>query len=164
MRIAAPCLMIVLSCSACTASDKYPSLAVRDVERVAGTLQPADAEPYVAPAPPSAVLDQIDRLTAEATRAHQDFLAEAPQARSAVAAARGAEPGADSWGRAQVALAGLEASRSRATIALADLDRIYVDAALEGTALDRIETARRSVAEQVDDQSQTIGTLQAELH
>ncbi|HEY6814607.1 MAG TPA: hypothetical protein VI168_03615 [Croceibacterium sp.] len=148
------------SLGACTTpSEEYPSLALRDAERVAGTLQPAEPAPYVPPATPAAVLGRLEQLGAEAASAHQAFLAEAPQARSTVAAARGAEPGAESWARAQVALAGLETSRSKAMIALADLDRLYVDAAVEGEELDRIGAVRDRVAAQVEEQNATIGSL-----
>lgn len=156
------CLVAALggSLGACaTPSEEYPSLALRDAERVTGTLQPVAPEPYVPPAQPPAVLDRLAQLSGEAASAHQAFLAEAPQVRSAVAAARGSEPGAESWARAQVAVAGLEASRSRAMIALADLDRLYVDAAVAGEAIDRIGTARDLVALQVDEQNAAIAGL-----
>jgi hypothetical protein len=160
------CLVAVLGCSlgACaTASEEYPSLAIRDAERVAGTLQPAEPEPYVPPATPAAVLDRLDQLAGEGASAHQAFLAEVPRARSAVAAARGAQPGSESWSVAQVAVAGLEASRSRAMIALADLDRIYVDATVGEEALDRISAARDRVETQVDEQNATIEGLLGDL-
>lgn len=161
MRFNRACLIVVLGSSlgACaTASEEYPSLAIRDVERQAA-VPPIEPVPYVPPAPPSAVLQRLDQLTGEATSAHRAFLAEAPRARSAVSAARGAQPGAESWSVAQVAVAGLEASRSRAMIALAELDRLYVDAAVEGTALDRIAAARTQVVEQVDEQNATIAAM-----
>src|SRR6188768_853412 len=165
MRFNRALLLTALGCSlgACMASDKYPSLAIRDAERAAGTMQPAEPEPYVPPAPPAAVLGRLDQLTGEAASAHQAFLAEAPKARSAVAAARGAGPGADSWARAQVAVAGLESARSRAMIALADLDRLYVDAAVGGEELTRIGAVRDQVAAQVGEQDATIAGLLGEL-
>jgi hypothetical protein len=62
-----------------------------------------------------------------------------------------------------VALAALGAARSRAMIALADLDRIYVDAAVNGEALDRVGPARDSVAAQVEQQDATIAELASAL-
>jgi hypothetical protein len=44
-------------------------------------------------------------------------------------------------------------------IALADLDRIYVDAAVEGLELTRIATTRDRVAAQVDQQNATIDAM-----
>jgi len=159
-------LLVLLGSSlgACTmAPDTYPSLAIREVERAAGTMQPAEPAADVAPAPPAAVLDRLDRLAAEAASAQSAFHTEAPRARAAVAAARGAGPGADSWALAQVAVAGLEASRSRAMIALADIDRIYVDAAVEGTELTRIAATRDRVAAQVDEQNAAIERMLGDL-
>jgi len=105
------------------------------------------------------VLGRLDRLAADAASAHRAFLAEAPGVRGAVAAALGAEVGSDSWSQAQVALAGLESARSRAMIALADLDRLYVDAAVGGEELTRIAATRDTVAAQVDEQNGAIEAL-----
>jgi hypothetical protein len=166
MRFNRSCLVAALGCSlgACaTPSEEYPSLAIRDAERVGGTLQPVAPEPYVPPPTPAAVVDRLEQLAGEAASAHRAFLAEAPQARSAVAAARGQGPGADSWARAQVAVAGLESARSKAMIALADLDRLYVDAAVAGDELDRIGAVRQRVAMQVDEQNAAIESLLGDL-
>lgn len=145
--------------SACAApAEQYPSLAIRDAERVSGTMAPA-AAPYVPPPTSTAVLGQLDRLVADAAAAHRDFSAAAPATRTAVAAARGSGPGAETWARAQVALAGLQASRSRAMIALADLDRLYVDAAVAEDELARIAAARDTVTAQVAEQDAAIDGL-----
>jgi|SoiMethySBSTD1v2_1073268.scaffolds.fasta_scaffold875737_2 hypothetical protein len=157
-------VLLGLSLGACTtASDDYPSLAIRDVERAAGSMQPAEPAAYVAPPPPAAVLDRLDQLAADAASAHSVFRSEAPRVRTTVAAARGAGPGTDSWALAQVAVAGLESTRSRAMIALAELDRIYVDAAVEGTELTRIGATRDRVAAQVDEQNAAIEQMLGEL-
>jgi hypothetical protein len=163
MRFNRALLLLPLLAGCATASDEYPSLAIRDAERVTGTLEPAAPTPYVPPPTPAAVVDRLDQLAAEAASAHQAFLAEAPAARSVIAAASGAEFGSDSWARASVALAGLESARSRAMIALADLDRLMVDAAVEGGELERIVAVRNSVTAQVDQQNATIEGLARNL-
>jgi hypothetical protein len=161
------CLIAALGCSlgacATTPPDEYPSLAIRDAERVAGTMQPVAPEPYVPPPTPAAVVDRLEQLSRDASSAHEAFLAEVPRARRTVAGARGAQPGAESWSVAQVAVAGLESSRSRAMIALADLDRLYVDAAVGGEELTRIDAVRERVATQVAEQDATIAGLLGEL-
>ena len=125
---------------------------------------PSATSPTGSPPPtPAAVVDRLGQLAADAASAHRAFLAEAPAARSAVAAARGAEFGSDSWARASVALAGLEGTRSRAMIALADLDRLMVDAAVEGGELERIVAVRDTVTAQVDEQNATIEALSRTL-
>ena len=159
MRFNRAFLLLPLLAGCATAAEEYPSLDIRDAERVSGTLEPVASAPYVPPPTPAAVRDRLGQLAAQAASAHQAFLAEAPAARSAVAAASGAEPGSDSWAAASVALAGIESTRSRAMIALADLDRLMVDAALEGAELERIVAVRNTVTAQVEEQNRTIEAL-----
>jgi len=159
MRFNRALLLLPLLYACATPTGEYPSLAIRDVERVTGTLEPVEATPYVPPATPDAVLDRLDQLAAEAASAHQAFLAEVPNARRVVTATRGAEIGTDGWARASVAVAGLEGTRSRAMIALADLDSLLVDAAIEGGALERIVAVRDTVTAQVEEQNATIESL-----
>ena len=62
-----------------------------------------------------------------------------------------------------VALAGLESSRSKAMIALADLDRLMVDAGVEGGELSRIIAVRDTVTAQVNEENLTIESLARNL-
>ena len=152
----------LLSLAACaSAPGEYPSLAIRDAERVTGTI--ATPEPYVPPPAPAPVLDRLAQLTGEAASTHSAFLSEAPRARRTVSAARGASAGSENWAQAQVALAGLEAARSQAMVALADLDRLYVDAAVEATELDRIAAVRKEVIGIVEAEDAVIAELAAAL-
>ena len=141
----------------------YPSLSVREEERVTGVFDPVEAEEYV-PAPPRpATLDRLAQLRAEAASAHERFLAAAERARRPVAAARTAQPGSEDWAVAQVALADLESSRSDAMVALADLDRIHADAIRQADETDAIEEARGEVDALVLSQSRLIEALYGEL-
>lgn len=164
MSVRVPAILVaLLPLAACaTADGDFPSLAIRDTERVSGEMQPAPPA-YVPPPPSATAVDRIEGLALEARDADRAFAQEAAAARSAVAAAGSTRPGSESWARAQVALAGLEASRSRAMIALADLDRLYVDAALDNAELTRIETVRQEVAGQVEVQNAMIDGLLAGL-
>ncbi len=141
----------------------YPSLAIREVERVAGTLAPPPppAPPPAQPTP--ATLDRLGALTAQAQAAHARLLAAAPAARRTVGAGTGAMVGSEAWAQAQMALSGLETVRSEAMIALAELDRIYVDAAIASEDLSRIEAERDAVAAMVDEQNALIAALRAAL-
>ena len=153
-----PVAVLFTLLAACQSTgEEYPTLAIRDVERVSGTLQPP--APYVPPPQPPEVSDRLARLSAEVASAHDVFQREAPAARNLVEAARGSGIGSEAWAVAQVALAGLESARSRAMIALADLDRLYVDAATEGTELGRIATARDGAIAQVEQENATITSL-----
>jgi hypothetical protein len=155
----APVLLLLLLVPACaTPAQDYPSLALRDAERVTGTFEPEPPAPYVPPATPAAVIDRLAQLAADAAAADRAFQAAAPDARAAVGAA-GGEFGGDGWARASVAVAGLEAARSKAMIALADLDRLMIDAALEGGELDRIVAVRDGVTAQVQAQNATVAGL-----
>jgi hypothetical protein len=146
-----------LALSACASPGRYPSLGMRDAERATGTLQPAEAEPYVPPATPAETLDRLGRLVAEAQAAHQGFLAAAERARPLAGA--GAAEGSDAWSKAQIALADLEANRSNTMISLAELDRLHVDAELAGAELQRIAAARDEVSALIESENRTIDAL-----
>lgn len=164
MRFSLAPVLLLATLGACTtASSDYPSLALRDAERATGTFQPVAAPPYVPPPTPAAVLDRLDQLAAQATSAHRAFQANTAGVRTLVSGARGTTPGSEAWARAQVAVAGLQADRSRAMIALADLDRLMVDAALQGAELERIVSVRDGVTAQVEDQDRVIDALLADL-
>ena len=143
----------------CASAGRYPSLAVRDVERATGTLQPAAAEPYVPPATPPETLDRIAALLAEAQSAHQAFLASAENRRATIAAGRRGAEGSDAWSRGQIALADVASGRSKVMVPLAELDRLYVDAELAGGELGRISAARDEVIALVESENQTIDQL-----
>ena len=64
---------------------------------------------------------------------------------------------------ASVAIAGLETERSRAMIALADLDRLTVAAATEGGALDELAAAQARVDAMVAEETVGIDELIAAL-
>lgn len=152
------CLGTLALLAACAAPQgQYPSLAVRDVERMSGTMEVEPAPPP--PAPPASTLAELGALAAQARAAQQAFAALAPTARSTVAAAAGQGPGSENWSRAQIAVAELESRRSQAMIALADLDRLYVAAAAEGLELAHIATVRDEVELLVTQQNALIDSL-----
>ena len=156
-----PVLLFIAVAACASPSEEYPSLAVRDIERVSGTMAVEPAPPLPQPAP--ATLAALDDLAATARAAHERFLAAAPQARAVADSAAGTQPGSDSWARAQVAIANLEAQRSQAMIALADLDRIYVEATTSGQDTDSISAVRSQIDVLVAQQDATIRSLLATL-
>jgi len=163
MRFNRALLLLPLLAACATPDEEYPSLAIRDAERATGVFEPVVAAPYVPPPTPAAVLDRLDQLAVDAASAHRAFLAEAPAASRTIQAASGAEFGSDSWAAASVALAGLESNRSKAMIALADLDRLMVDAGVEGGELTRIVAVRDTVTAQVNEENLTIEGLARNL-
>lgn len=113
---------------ACAASGDYPSLAVRDVERVEGSGTPAAGTASAIPALPPASADLTTRLAGlvdVARQAHGRF--EARQAATQRAVAGAGTVLSDSWAAGQVALSDLQTARSGALTALAELDQLYVD-------------------------------------
>ncbi|MBD3728446.1 MAG: hypothetical protein IE933_01950 [Sphingomonadales bacterium] len=141
-------------------SDQYPSLRIRDSERVQGTLEPASAAPVADPTPaPADLPGKLAAMLAGARSAHAEFTAALPGAQRSVAAARGASTESNAWAAAQVALADLDSARSKTAIALADLDLLYADATLEYTERTAIDAARDEVIGLVDDEDQALDRL-----
>lgn len=162
-----------LGLSACTsAGGDYPSLAIRNAERVSGSgMRAESAEPALMP--PASVLatetgQRIAQAVEQARKAHLSFAAGTGDATRAVAAARGAPAPADAWIAAQVALASLQGLRSQAVIALADLDLMFAQERL--TEPDRITPTAQALGEArdriggwVDEQDRTITRLAGQL-
>lgn len=132
MRVSASFLLLALLTGCAATSDRYPSLAIRDVERAQGhfTPVPGPVQMPEIPAVPVPVdgdlatqLTQIDR---RAEQSHQAFLAGVPSASRLASRASGAKIGSDAWASAQIALAGLDSARSDTAIALADLDTVQI--------------------------------------
>ncbi len=161
--ILSPVLASLALCGCATDPGRYPSLAIRDQERVSGTIQPAEpVEPVPTPPDPE-VLGRLGALRATAAQANERFLAAAGRAQRLVAAARGAEPGSIGWSAAQIALGEAESSRSDATVALAELDRLYLEARLDGRDASEVGQARDEVSALVGSQTRRLDELHGAL-
>ena len=160
-RLLLALLVAATSAAGCAENtSKYPSLSIRQAERVSGTFQPPSPEP-APPAPPEpAVLDRLDSLRADAANANARFLTAAKNAQGPMAAAANAAPGSESWSVAQIALAQVSSARSDTMKALADLDRIYVNAVDQGNDLSRITEVRNEVQTVVDSEDRTLAGLE----
>ncbi len=161
--IALPAIAALAACA--SSGERYPSLAIRDAERLSGEFAVAPAAPEVAPLPPlpADAASRIVALRAQAATAHRKFLAAVPDARRAVGAARGAGVQDDRWAGAQVALADLDSSRSEAAIALGDLDLIFADAAVEQAQRDEIVAARSAVSALIAEEDRVLAELRGAL-
>ena len=143
----------------------YPSLAIRDAERVQGSFA-AVTEPVepVVETPPSADLTQrLAQLQSDAAKAHRAFLNEAPGATRLVNAASGASIASDSWASAQVALASLESARSQAAVPLGDLDVLHADAALALEQRGIIEDTRDAVTGMIAEEDAILSNLRRKI-
>ena len=153
----------VLLLAACAKPGAFPSLAIRDSERVTGTLA---APPAPAFTPPPLARDTVATLGALAGRvrvAHQRFMAAEASARTSVARGAGSSVGTDAWSDAQVAVAALESIRSDAMIALADIDRIHVDTHVIGGDVAATEQVRAEASALVAQEDRVIGALLGQL-
>jgi hypothetical protein len=110
----------------------YPSLAIRDQERVTGVATPVAPAPETPPAQTPQAPGNLAKYRADAADAHRRLLAAAEAARGPVAAARGAEMGSDRWSAAAIAVGNLEAIRSETMIALAEIDLLHIAAQNDG--------------------------------
>lgn len=157
-------LLIVALASGCTPpadSGRFPSLLPRAIE----SRSDAVVLPPVKVATPDPALDarlaELERALANATRAFDAGFARANRLANA---ARGVSAGGDAWLDAQIALAELDVLRTDTRLAIADLEQLTVDRALELepdypalTAL--IETAKA----QESRQNERIASVEARL-
>lgn len=134
-----------LALGAC-ASDEgaYPSLAKRPAERITASWPPPPPAPLPAPPPlDPATASRLDALLGQVRSADIRFAGGIAQARTRVAAARGAAIGSEAWSVATVAVSALEASRAHAMVAMAQLDSIYADARTQGLDVNTVEASRQ---------------------
>lgn len=140
---------------------RYPSLAPRAVEKL-GFAEPevTIAEAKVDPALDARIATWQGTLDAVA----KGFGADAAQAETAAARARGKGVGSDAWLDAQSALAGLDDWRAQTSALLTDIDQAATDrAAALAPTYPALATLRARVVAEADRQSGTIDRLQATL-
>lgn len=153
-------LVLVLGGCAGAQSGRYPSLALRDVERISQSDANPTQPPPAAPVPPSAELaGHLAQLRRQAEDAHGNFMAELPRARGLVAAASGAPVASEGWSVGQAALSALGAARNPALTALADLDALYVKSELEVGAVEAIGVQRDTVKALVASEDESLDAL-----
>ena len=162
-------LALVPAIAACqTAPDgAYPSLAIRDVERAQGQLEPVPGDPIDVPpveVPLDGPLDQrLAALVEQGRSAHARFTEAAPRASRLASAASGSGVGSDAWASAQVALADLDSIRSMTAIALADLDILFIAASVEAKDTAALTAARQSLLALVREEDRTLADLRARI-
>lgn len=166
LHLAGP-FVLGLGLAACaTANDKYPSLAIRDVERAQGQFEPTPAAPLDVPDIPMAsgpLSGRLAALGAAASASHRAFTSSAGRAMRLANAAAGAAIGSDAWASAQVALSDLDSARSTTAIALAELDSLMVGAAIQAQDVSTIEIVRQQVLAQVGEEDETLAALRGRV-
>ncbi len=157
-----PVLTALAALAGCQgASDRYPSLAIRDAERVAMTNPDAlDIEPPAPVTPLSAeMLSRAKGFGAQVRAAHTRFQRVAESARRPIARARGSAPGSDAWAAGQVARAGLNSARSETAFAFADLEALTIEARTELVELDALNAIHEEAEGLVREEDRIIARL-----
>ncbi len=158
--IVSPVLAVLLAGCA-TDSDRHPSLAIRDFERVQGTFEVASGEDGIEPPIPASAtsIEQVAQLLSQARQAHLSFLEFAPEAERQLAAAQGLSPDDNQWAESQLAFAELDTKRSQVAIMLGDLDLMFADTSLSYQELSEIEAAREEVRKLVAEEDSILREL-----
>lgn len=164
---ALPLAIFLLAGCAGTASERYPSLATRDVERAEGTFEPVPGRQLEVPQVPVTMSGSLDErlaaLVEQARAAHAEFTGAVPAAERRVGAAAGSAIGSDSWATAQVALADLDSARSIAATALGDLDILYTAATVQAQDSAAIAAARETIIALVREEDDVLARLRARI-
>ncbi|QKG69922.1 hypothetical protein [Erythrobacter mangrovi] len=158
-----PLALVALAGCAGTGTGKYPSLAIRDIERVQGTFEPVATEqldvPRVEVTYSGSLQERLSALVGQAEEAHRVFTAAVPEAEQRASAANDAEIGSEAWASAQVALAGLDSARSEVAAALGDLDILHAAGAVQAEDVSAIDAARGKVIALVNIEDATLERL-----
>ncbi|MBX7483064.1 hypothetical protein [Qipengyuania qiaonensis] len=166
-HIALPLVVILLAGCAGASSGRYPSLAVRDVERAEGTFEPVPGPqievPQIEMDGGTDTESGLAALVEEARKAHAAFTEVVPTAERRVQAASGNSIGSDSWAAAQIALADLDSARSNAAIVLGELDTLYTATAVQGEDASAIAAARDTVIALVSEEDTVLERLRAQV-
>ncbi|SNT16883.1 hypothetical protein [Sphingopyxis indica] len=156
----------LLPLSGCASAQQTgaPSLAPRPVEGRFDVAPPAViAEP---PGPlPTDLAGRLARWESDATQAQQAFAAERDGTAALVSEGVGASVGSERWVVAQQAISRLQSTRAPLTVALADIDRLYIDRSVEEQVdgLPDIYALRDRLADMDATQRAVVDALQAQL-
>jgi predicted dienelactone hydrolase len=142
------------------------AVRAHDRQRHAGDAGYAAA----ATAPPSGSLtNRLAQLADQARAADRRFSERRGSAERLIAGGSGRTPGSEGWSVATVALADLASSRSDAMMALAELDRIYVDESIaaaetgDRSSIDAITVVRDQVTALISAQDETLARLHGRI-
>ncbi len=140
-------------------SERYPSLAIRDAERMVGQFTPTT--PAAPPVEPVASPAQLGDIVASAQGFHRQFEAARPQVSRLASQARGAGPESEARSRALVAIADLASLHGRTALALGDLDRLEAEAANTFAPVAAIRAAQAQVSDLVTAQDEALAEIES---
>lgn len=142
--------------------EKYPSLAIRDVERVQGQytpVQPSTPEPIR----PIASSADIAALLSQARDSHRAFVGAQPQVLRQIQATAGMTEDSKARQAALIAFADLTSLANDTAIPVADLDRFRAEAATTFAPTEAIDAARAEILLLIDEQNKVLDALDREL-
>lgn len=150
--------LIGFSLAGCASADgRYPSLAVRDAERVQGSFEPAPTDQNAATGTINP--ETLDAPFKRASDAHARFTAMQPEVRALVSASRGLSRENDRRARALVGFATLTSLRSQTALALSDLDLLEVNAATGFERTREIRDFQNAVLRMITQQDAALDSL-----
>lgn len=146
----------------CAGADgRYPSLAVRDAERVQGTLTPTNDEPEISSQAPQ--IEAIEAIIGQAQSAHASFSAQKGEVSALVMSARGFSIEDDRHARALTGLAQLTSLRGQTALALSQLDLMEAKAATGFKRTQDIRALQNAILRMIAEQDATLETLSETL-
>lgn len=164
MKRVAILIPISASLAACASGGDYPSLAIRDGERMTGSATtPEPAAPVERVALSTDTATRVAQLEELGRANHAEFAKIESRASRLVAAARGSAITTKANASAQIALAELQSAHEATVSVLAELDVLLAAATLAGTQLATIESARTEAARLAEDERTAIARLEAIL-
>ena len=159
------CLAVLLGAGlgGCASADgQYPSLAVRDAERVQGTFTP----PSPSDQPAVIGITNLDELLApvdRAEKANAQFLALQSEVRALVSGAQGLGVEDDRRAQALAGLAQLTSLRGQTALALSDLDLLEAKAATAFERTKEIRDFQTGIRTMIGEQDAVLDSLGAAL-
>jgi hypothetical protein len=166
------CTGITLALSACASgAGGYPSLALRNTERMHASAMPVEAEavPAETPAQPEPGLAAaLARLAGQADESHRRFESQRGRTMALVGSARGAAMASDAWSVASIALATLHTARGQTSLSLSELESLDIaDRASNPNGETRnsaaLASARQRIEALVTDEDRTLAALGSQL-
>jgi hypothetical protein len=159
--IVLPAFGLLTACAGDTG--RYPSLAIRDAERVQGQYTPASSDTPAAPIQPVAASTDIAALVAQAEASHQRFTQAEAGARELVAGARGLTIESNERQLALIALSDLSSLRSDTAVNLGSLDLLAAQASTTFAPTEELAAARALVLDLVTAEDAALDALWTEL-
>ncbi|MEL7199214.1 MAG: hypothetical protein AAGL10_12945 [Pseudomonadota bacterium] len=158
------CALSAVVLSGCAGDpDRYPSLAVRDIERTAGQFATGGSD--TAPPQITAVADTADiqSIMERARTSFMKFEANAVPARREIKAARGQASDSSDYTNALLTLADLSSLRSETALALGEMDLLAAKAKTEFAPTQTLEDAQAQIVSLVEQQDIILAQLWGEL-